>query len=199
MVASRTAGLLLFAALFSWLTYQVKREEPAAMGSIQDLGTLKVGDAAPDFTLPDLEGQQVSLADQRGRVVVLDFWATWCPPCRAVMSVLDSFSRKHQQSGVVVLSINQGESREHIERSLRGRRRDLRILLDEDEEVGDAYGVGAIPLLVMVDREGRIAWMNVGYAQDLDQQLAEQFEACGGPSNEPEGESRGGHMHREPD
>lgn len=187
----KAAGIVVFLALLAWLTYQVKREEAGGGGGRQTLGQVAVGDPAPDFTLEDLDGEEVSLNDYRAQVVVLDFWATWCPPCRMVMPVLDSFSEKHRNSGVAVLSLNQGEGRDHVEKALKGREHGFRVLLDIDEEVGDAYGVTAIPVLVMVDREGKISWIKVGYSPDLEDQLTEQLKALAEPSGEGERQSHG--------
>jgi len=173
---SKAIAVVLFLFAFGWVTYQVK-QTPQAAGQVRKLQRVVVGQQAPDFRLDALGGDRVSLKDQRGQVVLLDFWASWCVPCRMVTAALDSFTQKHQEANVVVLSINQGETRERIERVTRNRERGPKILLDPEAKVGDLYGVRAIPTLVLVDRQGKIAWINVGYSHDLEARLADQMDA----------------------
>jgi len=179
----RVAGVVLLLALAAWLTYEVRRGETSRETARQRL-QVAVGDQAPDFLLEDLERERVSLADYRGQVVLLDFWATWCRPCRVMMPVLDWFYKKHRDSGVVILSVNEREGRERVRDAPEGRKQGFRVLLDCDGRVGDAYGVSALPVLVMVDREGKVAWAEVGYKPDLQKQLVRQLKALGRPSSE---------------
>ena len=172
----KAIGAVLFLIALGWLTYQVK-QTPQAAGQVHQLRRVAVGQQAPDFRLEASGGGRVSLKDQRGRVVLLDFWATWCVPCRMVTAALDSFGQKRQDAHLVVLSINQAETRERIERVTRNRERGPKILLDPDAKAGDLYGVSAIPTLVLVDRQGKIAWINVGYSRDLEARLADQVDA----------------------
>ncbi|MBI4342366.1 MAG: TlpA family protein disulfide reductase, partial [Candidatus Omnitrophica bacterium] len=86
--------------------------EPAGISS--DWKRIEPPLAAPDFTLAQLEGGGVSLADERGRVVVMEFWATWCPPCRYSTPSLEAIHRRYRNRGVTVLLINAGESVERI-------------------------------------------------------------------------------------
>ena len=172
----RATAIVLFLTAFGWLTYQVK-PAPQATGQVRKLQRVAVGQQAPDFRLDALGDGRVSLRDQRGQVVLLDFWASWCVPCRMVTAALDSFAQKHQDAKLVVLSINQGETRERIEKVTRKREQGPKILLDPDAKVGDLYGVSAIPTLVLVDRQGKIAWISVGYSPDLEARLADRVDA----------------------
>ena len=174
--ALKATAIVLFLTAFGWLTYQVK-QAPQAAGQVRKLQRVAVGQQAPDFRLDALGGHQVSLRDQRGEIVLLDFWATWCAPCRMVTAALESFVQPHEDANLVLLSINQGETRERIERVTASPQRDSKILLDPDSNVGDLYGVRAYPTLVLVDRQGKIAWINVGYSGDLQEQLADQIDA----------------------
>jgi peroxiredoxin len=180
--AAKIVGVLAYLSLTAWLTYQVKQEQGYAGWAARKLGKVAIGDMAPNFTLEDMTGQRVSLSDFRGTVVLLDFWATWCPPCRVVMGALDSFYETHRKSGLVILAINQREKPESIRRKEGSREHTFRVLLDEDGRAGDAYGVEAIPVLVLVDRKGKIAWIKVGYDPNLETQLSEQLERLSGPS-----------------
>ena len=125
---------------------------------------------APSFTLAQLNGGEVSLADLRGRVVIMEFWATWCGPCRFSLPSLDVIYRRYRDRGVNVLLINEGESPEAVRR-WSGRRLTAPILLDEDARVGQTYGVTGIPRLFIVDQAGRIVYAHAGYGGGLERNL----------------------------
>ncbi len=109
---------------------------------------------APDFTLDRLGGGTVTLSDLRGHVVVLDFWATWCTPCIESMPYLQSLNDRYSEQGVVVLAINQEESRSTVDRFINGRGYTFTVLLDTDGAVARDYGVWGIPYTVVVDQSG---------------------------------------------
>jgi cytochrome c biogenesis protein CcmG, thiol:disulfide interchange protein DsbE len=114
------------------------------------------GEAAPLFTLPSLEGAPVSLAGLRGRVVVLHFWATWCPICREEMPVLEEAARS-RGAEVVVLGINLGERKRTVEGYVREHAITFPILLDARGAVASDYKVLSLPITIMIDRQGRLA------------------------------------------
>ncbi|MGI9862686.1 TlpA disulfide reductase family protein [Moorella naiadis] len=111
---------------------------------------------APDFTLPALDGSQVSLASLKGQVVVLNFWATWCPYCVAEMDELDAAAGRLAPRGVKVLAVNimQRETLEKINAFLGAKPHNYMVLLDEGSNVADAYGVSGIPTTFIIDRQG---------------------------------------------
>ncbi len=114
---------------------------------------------APDFTLPVVVGGEPGarqrLSDLRGKIVVLDFWATWCPPCEIQAPILDRIARKHPDD-VVVLGINVGESPGVIKRHVPTKGLSYPMLADLEGEVQGLYGAGTLPTLVLVDREGNV-------------------------------------------
>ncbi len=133
------------------------------------------GNLARDFTLRTLDGTEVSLSDYRGNVVLINFWATWCPPCTAEIPDLEAAYRERQDEGFVVLGVNEEESREQVEPFVIALNMTYPVLLDESGRVLRLYrGVG-LPMSVIVDQEGVIRARHVGYlpAEQLERYLAE--------------------------
>ena len=125
---------------------------------------------APEFALQQLDGDTVHLSDFRGKVVVMEFWATWCGPCRFSTPSLDAVYRKNRDRGVQMLLINQGEEPDVVRKWVE-RRFQAPILLDRDGQVGRLYGVRGIPKLFVIDQEGRFAFVHEGYGGGLERNL----------------------------
>lgn len=125
----------------------------------------KVGEDAPDLALPLLGGGESRLSEFRGQVVVLDFWATWCPPCVDSLPTLGRVAREFTDQGLVTLAVNgdKGPNREQkVQSFLRAMGiDDLTVALDDGRAAG-AMRVRALPTLVILDREGRVASSHVG-------------------------------------
>lgn len=139
------------------------------------------GKMAPDFTLPQLNGESVSLASHRGKdVVVLDFWASWCPPCRDGLPVLDKLSRDYSGKGVVIYAVNIRESKGLLTEFANLNKLSLPMLLDDTGVIADDYGVQGIPQTVIIDRNGRIQKIHVGVSfWGFETELKEDIEAAG--------------------
>ena len=133
------------------------------------------GQVAGDFTLPDLEGASHTLSAHRGRVVLLDFWASWCGPCRMTMPVIDKLARELKAAGLVVYSINVREPRNVADGYIKKRGYQMPVLLDQSGEVGAKYKVNGIPALVIVGKDGKVAAHMIGAhgEEDLREALAE--------------------------
>lgn len=130
----------------------------------------KVGDLAPEWALRDPAGHEHTLAAMRGKVVVLDFWATWCPPCREAMPGMQRLHARFKDRGVVVIGVNCWESGDAPAYMAK---HDLSYLLLLDaNDVATAYGVRGIPTFVVIDEDGRILERRVGHAPDGEEQLA---------------------------
>jgi peroxiredoxin len=123
---------------------------------------LTVGMAAPDFTLPDMAGKNQRLSDYRGKVVFLNFWATWCPPCREEMPSMERLHQTFKGRGLLVLAVNLQESPNLVRKFARNFGLSFPILLDETGEVSSAYGARAIPVTYLIDTNGSIAARAVG-------------------------------------
>lgn len=150
-----------------------KREAPQAAGR-EDTTQLK-GQPAPDFTLTDLEGNEVSLSSLRGKVVFLDFWATWCPPCKASLPHTQAFSQheKAKSGDLVVLAVNAQEEPEAVKRFMQENGYSFRVLLDRQGSVLNAFRVQGIPTFVLIDREGKVSQVWVGFAPGTEKQMEE--------------------------
>jgi len=170
-------GGVLFAVASIAIHYEVKFVmHHQSAGAVQEMGNLKVGQEAPDFTLQDLSGQPVNLNSYRGqKVVLMDFWATWCGPCRMAMPDLQDLADKFKDRGLEILSVNQGESADQTRNFIEHRKYTFHVVLDQDQAVGNNYGVRGIPTLILVDKKGVVQWLRVGYSQNIDD-LRQQVE-----------------------
>jgi thiol-disulfide isomerase/thioredoxin len=131
-------------------------------------GGLLMGRAAPDFALDDLAGHKVSLADLKGSIVILDFWATWCGPCRAAMPHLNALYAKYKDRGLVVYAVNLQETRDQAAKYMADNKLALPVLLDTTGNVAKQYGVSGIPTTILIDAEGKVRWVGVGFGGNLD-------------------------------
>jgi thiol-disulfide isomerase/thioredoxin len=123
---------------------------------------IEVGQPAPNFKLQDLYGREVSLDQYRGRVVLLDFWATWCGPCRMSMPLLERL-QKEFPSTLILLAINLQDTKDEVKDFVYKMGLKSQILLDEDGTVGQTYGAGTIPLEVLIDKEGIVRFAQNGF------------------------------------
>ncbi len=118
---------------------------------------------APDFTLTDMDGQKVSLSQFRGQVVVLNFWATWCPPCREEMPSMEKLYRDYKDKGLVMLAVNVDENgRQAVEKFLQQTPYSFPILIDSESAAQNAYGVFRFPESFIIDRNGNVVEKIIG-------------------------------------
>jgi peroxiredoxin len=115
------------------------------------------GEPAPVFNLRDDRGARVSLADYRGKVVVMNLWASWCPPCRAEMPDLQTFSAEVAKQGVVVIGVNQGESPQRAAAFAQSLGITFPIWIDDAQRYGRVYAALGLPTTVVIDRRGIVA------------------------------------------
>jgi peroxiredoxin/outer membrane lipoprotein-sorting protein len=120
---------------------------------------------APDFTLEDLDGHSFHLKSQRGKAVLIEFWASWCGPCRIEMPFVEKLYRRFQHNGLVVVGVND-EDPEVAQEFLQDKDFTFPMLVDANQEVASAYEVEAIPTLVLIDQEGHIVRRNVGLGDE---------------------------------
>jgi len=122
------------------------------------------GDNLPsvDFQLPDLSGADKKLSDYRGQVVFLNFWATWCGPCRSEMPAMESVYQELKDDGFVILAVDLGEDRETVQNFADDLGLSFPIVLDQAGEVGGAYEARSIPTTYLIGKDGNILGRAVG-------------------------------------
>ncbi len=117
---------------------------------------------APDFTLNDLKGNQITLKDHRGRIVFLNFWATWCPPCRREMPSMERLYKQLKDRGLVILAVDMQESEKLVKAFMSEFSLSFPALLDRNGDISSLYGIVGLPSTYIIDREGMIIGKAVG-------------------------------------
>jgi thiol-disulfide isomerase/thioredoxin len=131
--------------------------------------SLSCAEVSYDFTLQDLEGKPISLSDYRGKVVFIDFWATWCPPCRLSIPYVEKLYEQYKDNeDFVVLGINLEESKEDITKFMKKQKMNYSILLS-DKKVISNYKIASIPRFFLIDRNGEIYNKYVGFAPGVEE------------------------------
>ena len=131
--------------------------------------SLSCAEVSYDFTLQDLEGKPISLSDYKGKVVFIDFWATWCPPCRLSIPYVEKLYEQYKDNeDFVVLGINLEESKEDITKFMKKQKMNYPVLLS-DKKVISNYKIASIPRFFLIDRNGEIYNKYVGFAPGVEQ------------------------------
>lgn len=135
-----------------------------------------VGKVAPVFQLEDLNGKTVSLKEFRGKVIVLNFWATWCAPCRAEMPSLENLYRNLKDKGLVIIGVSVDSSEKTVQSFVKERGITFPILLDKRKEVSfDDYGVIGLPVTFLIDKKGIIVDKVFGERQWDSEEVKEKI------------------------
>lgn len=132
---------------------------------------------APDFTLPSRGGDTVSLQQLRGKVVMINFWASWCGPCRQEMPLLDQMHKRYSALGFTLLGVNVEADTQDAERWLEDRPVSFPVLFDRDSKVSELYHVDAMPSTVFIDRKGNLRHLHRGYKPGDEEQYLSQIRA----------------------
>ena len=133
------------------------------------LNRLETPVVAPDFSLEDIDGEQQALSDYHGKVIMLNFWATWCPPCRREIPSMESIYLDLGDKGFVVLGVNEFETPDHVF-AYTGQLSvfpTFPILFDLDSKVSELYGVKGLPTTLLINRQGQVVYRAAG-GRDFD-------------------------------
>ena len=172
-------SLLLFSACV--------KSEMATVAGATTVKPEKSRKPAPAFTLKDSNGTSVKLSDYLGKVVLLNFWATWCGPCKVEIPWFIEFEQKHKDSGFAVVGISMDEDGwETVKPYIEARRVNYRILLGDDATAQSFGGVESLPTTFLIDRQGRVASVHIGlvskssYQNEIIQLLDGEKRSAGG-------------------
>jgi peroxiredoxin len=127
------------------------------------INAVELEDTVPDFTLKSMSGENLRLEEYRGKVVLINFWASWCGPCRQEMPILQKIHDRYEPLGFTVLGVNVDEKQEKARKIVERLDVDFPLLLDTDQLVSEAYDVNAMPYSVLVGRDGKINYIHRGY------------------------------------
>jgi len=170
-----TLALAALVAFTIWITWRAKAMELSALGHSGPSPLL--WKSAPDFHLESLDGHDVSLADYRGKALVVTFWASWCGPCRMEMPALATFYQQTHKANsdfeILVISIDQ--TKVAAQEAATSLKIPFPVLLDADGRLADSYDVDSIPTLFVVDKSGKIIYSSTGFQMGLDFMLAQQL------------------------
>ena len=140
----------------------------------------RAGDKAPDFKLTSLAGTEVTLDSLKGKVVLLDFWATWCGPCKKIMPVIQAISEEFKDKGVAVFGVNTWEKKDSVVNAktyMESKKYTYGCLL-AGEELAKTYGITGIPTLILINKDGTIALAEMGAGGDTKKMLQEAITAA---------------------
>ncbi len=151
-IGAIAAGLVILVVLaVTFTSSQANSLHPARTGSLID-----------DFSLRSLDGQEVSLSQYRGQVVLINGWATWCPPCRAEMPDLVKFYQANKDKGFIILAVNAGETAEQAKPFVNQMGMQFPVLIDPNTRVLTGLGVTAFPTSIVVGRDGVVKRIHTG-------------------------------------
>ncbi|QBF81350.1 TlpA family protein disulfide reductase [Shewanella maritima] len=145
---------------------------PLCLALSASVQAVEVGDSAPDFTLKSLTGDNLNLTEQRGEIIVLNFWASWCGPCRKEMPILQKLQDKYQDLGVQVWGVNVEQDNEAGRNFLKGLDLSFPILFDQTNTLSEDYDVKAMPTTVIIDRSGSVRNVYYGYQDGYEKKYA---------------------------
>ncbi len=145
-------------------------QKVASFSEPDEPATIPPGKPAPDFKLDLLGGGQMTLSQHKGKeIVILDFWASWCGPCRQSMPIIEEVAAAYKDKGVVLYAVNQEEPPATIQKFLAAQKLNVTVALDKDSAVGAQYGATSIPLTVIVGKDGTVQAVHVGLSSATEE------------------------------
>lgn len=144
--------------------YLHEREDTASAPTQGNIPNLQ------DLTFTDLQGRKVSLNDYRGKVVLLNFWATWCPPCREEMPMFEKVYQRYKEDGFVILAVNMDENKENLKDYLSKERISFEVLLG-NEEVAKKTGLMGFPTSYLLGKDGKVCKVRFGVYREIEEDI----------------------------
>ena len=144
-----------------------------AAGQIQAAST--AAGPAPDFTLKSNSGKNIKLSELRGQVVMINFWASWCGPCRQEMPLLDQLYQRYQPMGFTLLGVNVEEDSSAADKILKEIPVSFPVLYDNKSKVSESYQVQAMPSTFLIDRDGKLRYLHKGYRPGTEEDYQKQI------------------------
>jgi peroxiredoxin len=164
---------LLVCGFFGLIFFQAQTAKPRAAGDLFERLSIERPEKiirAPDFSLEDLSGRRLTLKELKGQVVFLNFWATWCVPCRQEMPFMEALHREFKDRGLEVVAVNFREDGKTAQKFFTELGLTFRGLLDPDGGVSNEYGAWSLPLTYLIDRKGEFVGKTIGdrrwYSED---------------------------------
>lgn len=136
---------------------------PGLLPSLSQAASLHIGEKAPNFTLKSLAGPNEKLSEQRGKIIVLSFWASWCGTCQPHLQVVDRLVREHADKGMELWVVSMDEGRRKTEKAADKMALQATILLDDKQNVAENYLVDELPTTVIIDRDGIMRSVHVDF------------------------------------
>ena len=130
---------------------------------------------APDFTLKSETGKNLKLSELRGKVIMINFWASWCGPCRQEMPVLDQLYKHYRPLDFTVLGVNVEQNPDDAKSLLKDVSVSFPILFDKENKVSKLYNIKGMPSTVLVDRDGNVRYVHIGYQSGTEQEYQQQI------------------------
>jgi thiol-disulfide isomerase/thioredoxin len=155
---------------------EAMRERQGGPGEPERAHSALVGKAAPALNLEMLGGGKADLSAAGGKVVMLDFWATWCPPCVRGLPVMSRLSEQYKDRGLVFYAVNVQEDERTVRRFLERQKLAIPVAMDKDGSAGERYGVTGIPQTVLIGKDGTVQAVHVGFTSEMEKELSEQIE-----------------------
>ncbi len=143
--------------------------------SVSYAASEKLSGKAPNFTLKSRLGKNIKLSELRGQVVMLNFWASWCGPCRKEMPILEKIHKKYKRLGFTLLGVNVEENSRDAKNYLKDVRVTFPILFDNRQRVSKMYNVSAMPTTVIIDRNGNKRFLHKGYKAGYENDYKKQI------------------------
>ena len=169
LIFPMAAGLLLIGFAFVFLVSTRPRNNTESLSSVEPMA---VSFPAPEISLENIDGQIESLADYRNRIVLVNNWATWCPPCKAEMPTLSAYYDEHKSEGFTIIAIEAGDPREVVSPFVQSHQLKFPVWLDPTGVSLKAFGNGNLPNSYVIDRSGTVLYTWTG---EINQVLLEKY------------------------